>query len=69
MSLTIYDMMGREVKSWCLHETAGYQQVVWDGKNQSGRLAPAGIYIYRFIATSVESDKRFRGSRKMVLLK
>jgi len=69
VSLTIYDMMGREVRSWRLHEAAGYQQVVWDGKNQSGRLAPAGIYIYRFTATSVESDKRFRGSRKMVLLK
>ncbi|MBA7616508.1 MAG: T9SS type A sorting domain-containing protein [Calditrichaeota bacterium] len=69
VSLTIYDMMGREVKSWRLQETAGYKQVVWDGKDQSGRLAPAGIYIYRFIATSVESDKRLTASRKMVLLK
>lgn len=69
VSLTIYDMMGREVKSWRLQQTAGYKQVVWDGKDQSGRLAPAGIYIYRFIATSVESNKRFTASRKMVLLK
>ena len=69
VNLTIYNMMGREVVTWSLQEEPGYKQIVWDGKDHSGRLAPAGIYIYRFTATSVESDKRFTASRKMVLMK
>ena len=69
VSLTIYDIMGREVRSWVLQESAGYRQVVWDGKDHSGRLAPAGIYITRIVAASAESDERFTTSRKMVLMK
>ena len=69
VSLVIYDIAGREVRSWNLQEQAGYRQLIWDGTDRSGRLAPTSIYIYRFIATSVESDKRFTVSRKMVLLK
>ncbi|MFB0516258.1 MAG: FlgD immunoglobulin-like domain containing protein [Candidatus Neomarinimicrobiota bacterium] len=69
VSLVIYDIMGREVIRWEGLEEVGYRQVVWDGKDQGGRSVPAGIYLYRFTATSVESDKRFTASRKMVLLK
>jgi len=69
VSLTIYDMMGREVRSWHMQEPAGYRQVVWDGKDQSGRLVPTGIYIYRLVANSTESDEQFTAARKMVLMK
>lgn len=69
VTLVIYDLMGRGVMRWDQQEDAGYKQVIWDGKDQSGRLAPASIYIYRFIAASVESDKRFSATRKMVLMK
>ncbi len=47
----------------------GYRQLVWDGKDQSGQLVPSGIYIYRLVAASVESDQRFTAARKMVLMK
>jgi len=69
VSLVIYDIMGREVRRWLLQESPGYEQIIWDSKDQSGQLAPTGIYIYRFTAASVESDKRFTASRKMLLMK
>ena len=69
VTLSVYDIMGREVMRWDQQEDAGYKQIIWDGKDQSGRLAPAGVYIYQFTAASVESDKRFSATRKMVLMK
>ena len=69
VSLVIYDIAGREIRSWNLQEQAGYRQLIWDGKNQSGQLVPTGIYIYRLVAASVESDQRFTASRKMVLIR
>ncbi|MBA7708424.1 hypothetical protein ES703_117322 [subsurface metagenome] len=70
VSLTIYDMLGREVVRLVGgYQQPGYRQVVWNGRNASGRLAPTGIYIYRLTAASVESDKRHAAARKMVLMK
>jgi len=69
VSLTVYDVMGREVRRWELQESAGYRQLVWDGKDRSGKLAPAGVYVYRLVAVSVESKERFTASRKLVLMK
>jgi len=69
ISLVIYDVMGREVRRWEQQEPPGYRQEVWDGTDRRGKLVPAGIYIYRLVAASVESDKRFMASRKMLLLK
>ncbi|MFB0515054.1 MAG: FlgD immunoglobulin-like domain containing protein [Candidatus Neomarinimicrobiota bacterium] len=69
VTLAIYDIMGREVIRWEGQEPAGYRQGVWYGKDKSGRSVPAGIYIYRLVASSTESDERFTASRKMVFMK
>lgn len=69
VNLTIYDMMGREVRRWNLQDSPGYKQVVWDGQDNSGRLVPTGIYIYRLVAIPTVGDERFTASRKMLLLK
>ena len=69
VNLTIYGLTGREVMRWDLQESPGFKQLVWDGKDRGGRLVPTGLYIYRMVATSAESDERFVESRKMVLLK
>jgi len=70
VKLVIYDLIGREVMKWVLEkEEPGYKQVLWDGRNQHGEVLPGGIYIYRLIASSIESDKRYIDSRKIVLMK
>jgi hypothetical protein len=53
VKLTIYDMLGREVITPVnALQPAGYYDVSWNGKNRSGDLAPAGVYICRLQAGS-----------------
>ncbi|MCF7802950.1 MAG: T9SS type A sorting domain-containing protein [Candidatus Marinimicrobia bacterium] len=49
--LTIYDLLGREVRSISLGERSrGAYSVMWDGLNKFGRSVPAGVYFYRLQA-------------------
>jgi hypothetical protein len=64
VKLEVYDILGRKVKTLADENmTAGYKQVVWDGKNQSGDKVASGVYFYRIKATDFTTTKR------MVLLK
>lgn len=69
VSIVIYDITGREVRSWNMTEDAGFKSLVWNGTNKVGRSVPGGIYIYRITARSIESGKSFTASEKMLLLK
>ena len=64
ISLTIYDMLGSEIKSLVSdYQPAGNYTVAWDGKDESGIIVPSGVYLYSLkTGTSVES-------KKMVLLR
>jgi PKD repeat protein len=64
VNITIYDMMGREVKT-LVNQTqdAGYRSVVWDATNDYGKPVSAGIYLYQIQAGEYIQTK------KMVLLK
>jgi flagellar hook assembly protein FlgD len=57
--LSIYDMLGREIKTLArLIEPAGEHVAVWDGFNSAGEPAPSGIYFYRLqIEKSTEVKK------------
>jgi len=65
VSLEIFDILGRKVKSLLTQEfqNAGLQNVKWDGTNYSGIRAASGIYIYQLKANT------FIASKKMILLK
>jgi hypothetical protein len=44
--LTVHDGRGRLVQGLVLEaQNAGMQQVVWDGRDRSGRPVPSGIYL------------------------
>ena len=64
VNITVYDMLGRKVKT-IINQTqnAGYRSVIWDAKNDFGKLVTAGIYLYQIQAGEYISTK------KMVLLK
>jgi hypothetical protein len=48
VSLKVYNLMGREVKTLVSgHEKAGWQTVSWDAKDLSGRPVPGGVYFFR----------------------
>ena len=64
VNITIYDMLGREIKT-LINQTqdAGYRSIIWDATNDYGKPVSAGMYLYQIQAGEYISTK------KMVLLK
>lgn len=65
VEIGIYDVSGSRVV--VLNEglqSPGTHTAIWNGRDQSGRAVPSGVYFYRF-----EGIPDAVGSRKMVLLK
>ena len=64
VNITIYDMMGGQVKTLINdQQTTGYRSIYWNATNDAGSPVSAGIYLYMIQAGE------FRQTRKMVLLK
>lgn len=65
VSLNIYDIQGRIVKSLInnAYTTAGYHQITWDGKNSLGTQLPTGMYFYKLTSNYQTVIK------KMVMMK
>jgi flagellar hook assembly protein FlgD len=63
MQLDIFDVRGRRVRTLWDQETAeGPGQTSWDGRDNSGRMARSGMYLYlvRF------GDRRLSGSLTLI---
>ena len=64
VNITIYDMMGRIVRSLVnSKQAAGYHSIKWNATNNKNEPVSAGLYLYTIQAGE------FRKTRKMVLLK
>ena len=64
VNITIYDMLGREIKTLVnTTQDAGFKSVQWDATNDYGKPVSAGIYLYQIQAGE------FVQTKKMVLLK
>ena len=64
VNITIYDMMGRVVKTMVnSQQNAGFKSVRWNATNDKGQPVSAGLYLYTIQAGE------FRQTKKMVLLK
>jgi hypothetical protein len=64
VSIIIYDMLGKEVKSLFTGQVqAGKYTVDWNGKNNTGAKVSSGSYIYRMTAGD------FVDVKEMILLK
>ena len=64
VTVTIYDMVGREVKTLLnQQQTAGLHGIQWNGTNNLGNTVSAGIYLYQ-----VQSGP-YNQINKMILLK
>jgi hypothetical protein len=64
VTITIYDMLGRQVKT-LINQTqdAGYRSVIWDATNDYGKPVSAGIYLYQIRVGP------YTKTRKILLLK
>ncbi|MBN1559187.1 T9SS type A sorting domain-containing protein [candidate division KSB1 bacterium] len=57
VSLEIFDLLGRKVTTLVDEECApGHHTEVWSSVDETGQLAPAGIYIARFAAGDVQKS-------------
>ncbi len=65
VSLDIYDVAGRLIRRLLQgdFQPAGRHQVIWDGKDATGRAAASGVYFYRLEAG------RHAATRRMVMLR
>jgi len=64
VNITIYDMMGRLVKTMVnTQQNAGFKSVRWNATNDNGAPVSAGLYLYTIQAGE------FRQTKKMILLK
>ena len=64
VSIIIYDMLGRHVKTLVNQtQNAGYASVIWDATNDYGKPVSAGIYLYQI------QTGEYIQTKKMVLLK
>jgi hypothetical protein len=62
--LTIYNVLGKRVKSFKMQNTpAGYHSIRWNATNDFGSPVSAGVYLYQLQA------KDFVKTKKMILLK
>ncbi len=64
VTLSIYDLMGRKVRTLVDGEQAiGFKNIQWNATNDNDQPVPAGMYIYTIQAGE------FRQTKKMILLK
>jgi flagellar hook assembly protein FlgD len=64
VTLTVYDLLGREVTQLVnTTQEPGFKSVRWDATDRHGKPASAGVYLYQIRAGE------FVQTRKMVLLK
>jgi len=64
VTLQIYDMLGRKVRTLVSEElSSGYKSVIWDGRNDDGKDVASGVYFYQLKVGDFSEPK------KMLLLK
>jgi hypothetical protein len=61
VSLVLYDLRGDKIRTLVDGETrtAGTQAEPWDGRDDDGHDAPAGVYFARFEVEGVRQEQRF----------
>jgi len=64
LSLEVYDVRGRLVRTLLdTEQSAGYYEIVWQGRDDAGRQLGSGVYFYRLVTPS------YQKSYKLLLLK
>jgi hypothetical protein len=63
VSLTIYNVLGQQVKNYNEFKSAGSHSIVWNGTDNSGTQVASGVYFYRLDAGQNSATK------KMMMLK
>lgn len=64
VEIAIYNVVGQKIRTLVEgFERAGYRYAAWDGRDDSGRVVPTGVYF------SLMQTEGFRATQKLMLLK
>ena len=70
MTLTVYDVMGRQVANLVDRVVdPGFHVAEWSGRSREGRSLGAGVYFVRLTATSLNGSGGLRSNRRVILVK
>ncbi|NDB78822.1 tandem-95 repeat protein, partial [archaeon] len=70
ISIKVYDLRGALIKELINEEVnAGYNNIVWDGKNSDGESVSSGVYFYQIHAKKDSDGNKFVQTKKMLKLK
>ncbi|MFN0159382.1 MAG: FlgD immunoglobulin-like domain containing protein [Bacteroidota bacterium] len=70
VSLGIFDVLGREVRSLMRgNQSAGYHLATWDGTNASGMRLSSGLYFTRLTVTNPLGQVVYTNTNKLVMTK
>ena len=70
VKITVFDLRGRCVRTLVDgYRPSGDHVVVWNGRDDDGRTAPSGVYLYRMSTSDSKSPGTASTTRKMVLRK
>ncbi|MGB9561277.1 MAG: FlgD immunoglobulin-like domain containing protein, partial [bacterium] len=59
VELNIYNVLGENVRTLLMAEKkAGYYEIIWDGRNDSGIELPSGVYFLRMKAGDFKAEKK-----------
>ncbi|MBN1351135.1 putative Ig domain-containing protein [candidate division KSB1 bacterium] len=63
VTIEIYNHLGQRIRTLEQREQpAGIHQCAWDGRNESGKTVPSGVYFYRL------QSKAFSATKKMLFM-
>ncbi len=66
----IYDLLGRLTRQLTQAAlVAGWHEVTWDGRNETGTLSPAGIYFYRLTVHNTRGQVAFTETKRLAVLR
>ena len=70
VSVAVYDILGQEIATLANRQAygAGNHALIWDGRNNAGRMMSTGVYLYRMEAFS-GGKVIFQDARKLIMLK
>ena len=68
VSIKIYNIKGAVVRTLVDGEmNAAYHEVIWDGKDNTGKQVGSGLYLYKMVSEG--NSGKYTSTRKMILLK
>ena len=70
VSIAVYDLLGQKITTLSerVRYVAGNHAIIWDGRDQNGKLMSTGVYFYRMEAFQ-SGSAIYQDARKLIMLK